>query len=51
MTLKKYRHPVSMGLLACAYGIVEESQNPMKKWRGRGAPAGDGRGADFRVQI
>jgi len=40
-----------MGLLACAYGIVQESQNPMKEWRGRGAPAGGGRGADFRVQI
>jgi hypothetical protein len=51
MALKKFRHPVSMRLLACAYGAVEENQNPMKKWRGWGAPAGDGGGADFRVEI
>jgi len=51
MTLKKCRHPISMGLLLCTYGTVEENQNPMKKWRGRGTPSGNKGGADFRVEI
>jgi hypothetical protein len=32
----KRRHPISIELLKGTYGPVDENQNPMKKWRGRG---------------
>jgi hypothetical protein len=40
--------PVLIGLLEFAHGSVEENQNPMKKWRGRGTPAGGKEGSDFQ---
>ena len=33
---KQCRHPISIKLLKGTYGTVDENQNPMKKWRGRG---------------
>jgi len=51
MPLKECRHPISIRLLVCMPGRVEENQNPMKKWRGSGAPSAYKEGADYRVEI
>jgi hypothetical protein len=31
--------------------VWRRTQDPVKKWRGRGTLSGDGGGADFRVEI